>query len=205
MPRRPSGSYANISLALVDAYPSLRPQASSFTHNDGRTVNLLQADGTIPIVFGNVVYNIPASIWLLERYPLSPPSVFLNPTRDMPPRPRPYPSTKLRIFLLLLLLFSSSSYVLFLSPILLVHLRSGRRMTQLRCIAAMLLIRYWKRYMPILQRFASRGRWRLRALFATQAELRRRARAHPWEFAGCWRRRGPRAAAAAGANEYRCS
>ncbi|KAG0459214.1 hypothetical protein HPP92_022342 [Vanilla planifolia] len=80
MPRRPSGSYANISLALVDAYPSLRPQASSFTHNDGRTVNLLQADGTIPIVFGNVVYNIPASIWLLERYPfLLPPSFSILP------------------------------------------------------------------------------------------------------------------------------
>ncbi|KAG0459185.1 hypothetical protein HPP92_022313 [Vanilla planifolia] len=79
-------------LALVDAYPSLRPQASSFTHNDGRTVNLLQADGTIPIVFGNVVYNIPASIWLLERYPLSPPSVFLNPTRDMQRSPSLLPS-----------------------------------------------------------------------------------------------------------------
>ncbi|PKU76349.1 protein ELC-like [Dendrobium catenatum] len=70
-------------VSLIEAYPSLHPQTSSFTHNDGRTVNLLQADGTIPIVFGNVFYNIPLSIWLIERYPLSPPSVFLNPTPQM--------------------------------------------------------------------------------------------------------------------------
>ncbi|KAI0499332.1 hypothetical protein KFK09_020235 [Dendrobium nobile] len=70
-------------VSLVEAYQSRRPKASSFTHNDGRTVNLLQADGTIPIVYDGVVYNIPATIWLVERYPLIPPSVFLNPTRDM--------------------------------------------------------------------------------------------------------------------------
>lgn len=70
-------------VSLVETYPSLHPKSSSFTHNDGRTVNLLQADGTIPIVYAGVVYNIPASVWLLERYPLIPPSVFLNPTSDM--------------------------------------------------------------------------------------------------------------------------
>ncbi|KAK8947559.1 Protein ELC [Platanthera guangdongensis] len=70
-------------VSLVETYHSLHPKASSFTHNDGRTVNLLQADGTIPIVYSGVVYNIPASIWLLERYPIISPSVFLNPTTDM--------------------------------------------------------------------------------------------------------------------------
>ncbi|XP_020582522.1 protein ELC-like [Phalaenopsis equestris] len=74
-------------VSLIEAYPSLRPQTSSFTHNDGRTLNLLQADGTIPIVFANVVYNIPSSICLVDRYPFSPPSVLLNPTPDMVVKP----------------------------------------------------------------------------------------------------------------------
>ncbi|KAJ8774033.1 hypothetical protein K2173_009464 [Erythroxylum novogranatense] len=46
-------------LSLVSSYPSLDPKTASFTHNDGRCVNLLQADGTIPMTFQGVTYNIP--------------------------------------------------------------------------------------------------------------------------------------------------
>ncbi|XP_008799618.1 protein ELC-like [Phoenix dactylifera] len=74
-------------VALAESFPSVHPKASAFTHNDGRTVNLLQADGTIPIVYQGAVYNIPAVIWLLESYPRSPPAVFLSPTRDMVVKP----------------------------------------------------------------------------------------------------------------------
>ncbi|KAG1367860.1 hypothetical protein COCNU_14G003280 [Cocos nucifera] len=74
-------------VALAESFPSLHPKASAFTHNDGRTVNLLQAEGTIPIVYQGAVYNIPAVIWLLEPYPRSPPAVFLTPTRDMVVKP----------------------------------------------------------------------------------------------------------------------
>ncbi|CAA6655358.1 unnamed protein product [Spirodela intermedia] len=70
-------------VSLLEAFPSLPPKSSTFTHNDGRSSQLLQVDGTIPIVYGGVVYNIPAVIWLLESYPRSPPAVFLTPTRDM--------------------------------------------------------------------------------------------------------------------------
>ncbi|MQL93347.1 hypothetical protein Taro_025996 [Colocasia esculenta] len=70
-------------ISLVEAFPSLPPKSSQFTHNDGRTAHLLQAEGTIPIVYAGVVYNIPAVMWLLESYPRSAPSVFLTPTRDM--------------------------------------------------------------------------------------------------------------------------
>ncbi|XP_078427748.1 protein ELC-like [Wolffia australiana] len=70
-------------ISLLEAFPSLPPKSSVFTHNDGRSLQLLQVEGTIPILFGGVVYNIPAVIWLLESYPRSPPSVFLTPTRDM--------------------------------------------------------------------------------------------------------------------------
>lgn len=74
-------------VALAEAYPSLHPKSSAFTHNDGRTVNLLQAEGTIPILYNTSLYNIPASIWLLEPYPRLPPSVFLTPTSNMVVKP----------------------------------------------------------------------------------------------------------------------
>lgn len=70
-------------LSLIDIYPSLQPKTASFTHNDGRTVNLLQAVGTVPMVYLNITYNIPVIIWLMESYPRHPPLVFVNPTRDM--------------------------------------------------------------------------------------------------------------------------
>ncbi|VFQ85252.1 unnamed protein product [Cuscuta campestris] len=78
-------------LALIEAYPSLQPKTGIFTHNDGRTVYLLQADGTVPMLFQGVTYNIPVVIWLMESYPRHPPLVFVNPTRDMIiKRPHPF-------------------------------------------------------------------------------------------------------------------
>ncbi|GAV89060.1 UEV domain-containing protein/Vps23_core domain-containing protein [Cephalotus follicularis] len=70
-------------LSLTSAYPSLEPKTATFTHNDGRSVNLLQADGTVPMPFQRVTYNIPVIIWLMESYPRHPPIVYVNPTRDM--------------------------------------------------------------------------------------------------------------------------
>ncbi|XP_010498992.1 PREDICTED: protein ELC-like [Camelina sativa] len=70
-------------LNLISSYPSLEPKTASFMHNDGRSVNLLQADGTIPMPFHGVTYNIPVIIWLLESYPRHPPCVYVNPTADM--------------------------------------------------------------------------------------------------------------------------
>ncbi|KAG6416070.1 hypothetical protein SASPL_123493 [Salvia splendens] len=78
---------------LVEAYPSLQPKTAVFTHNDGRAVNLLQADGTVPMSFQGVTYNIPVLIWLMESYPRHSPLVFVNPTRDMIiKRPHPFVS-----------------------------------------------------------------------------------------------------------------
>ncbi|KAI3458667.1 hypothetical protein Pfo_015330 [Paulownia fortunei] len=80
-------------LHLTEAYPSLQPKTAVFTHNDGRTVNLLQADGTVPMSFQGVTYNIPVIIWLMESYPHHAPLVFVNPTRDMIiKRPHPFVS-----------------------------------------------------------------------------------------------------------------
>ncbi|XP_010492167.1 PREDICTED: protein ELC-like [Camelina sativa] len=70
-------------LNLVSTYTSLDPKTATFTHNDGRSVILLQTEGTVPMLFQGVSYNIPVVIWLLDSYPHYPPCVFVNPTRDM--------------------------------------------------------------------------------------------------------------------------
>ncbi|CAH9090287.1 unnamed protein product [Cuscuta europaea] len=101
-------------LALIEAYPSLQPKTGIFTHNDGRTVNLLQADGTVPMLFQGVTYNIPVIIWLMESYPRHPPLVFVNPTRDMIiKRPHPFvnPSGVVSIPFLQNWLYPSSNLV----------------------------------------------------------------------------------------------
>lgn len=66
----------------------IQVKTAVFTHNDGRTSNLLQADGTIPMYYQDVKYNIPITVWLLETYPRQPPLVFVTPTRDMIIKPR---------------------------------------------------------------------------------------------------------------------
>lgn len=74
-------------VALAEAYPSLRPRAATFSHDDGRSAHLLQAEGTLPIVYRGAAYNLPSAVWLLEPYPRRPPAVFLTPTRDMLVKP----------------------------------------------------------------------------------------------------------------------
>ncbi|KAL6188934.1 hypothetical protein ACLB2K_040325 [Fragaria x ananassa] len=78
-------------VALISSYPSLEPKTATFTHNDGRAVNLLQIDGTVPMPFQGVTYNIPVVIWLMDVYPRHAPCVYVNPTRDMIiKRPHPF-------------------------------------------------------------------------------------------------------------------
>lgn len=78
-------------LLVIQEFPGLQVKTAVFTHNDGRTSNLLQAAGTIPMYYQDVKYNIPITMWLLETYPRQPPLVFVTPTRDMIIKPRhPY-------------------------------------------------------------------------------------------------------------------
>ncbi|KAI8546044.1 hypothetical protein RHMOL_Rhmol07G0085200 [Rhododendron molle] len=70
-------------VTLSESYPSLAPKTALYTHADGRSSTLLQADGTVPILFHSATYNIPVVIWLLEPYPRRAPLVYVNPTRDM--------------------------------------------------------------------------------------------------------------------------
>lgn len=70
-------------VTLSEAIPSMQPRTATYTHNDGRTVNLLQTCGTVPMEYLGATYQIPIIIWLIETYPRHPPYVYVNPTRDM--------------------------------------------------------------------------------------------------------------------------
>uniref|UniRef100_A0A0C9S179 TSA: Wollemia nobilis Ref_Wollemi_Transcript_26238_1798 transcribed RNA sequence n=1 Tax=Wollemia nobilis TaxID=56998 RepID=A0A0C9S179_9CONI len=70
-------------VSVIQEFPSLQAKTAVFSHNDGRTVNLLQAEGTVPMYYQEVMYNIPVIIWLLESYPRQAPCVYVTPTRDM--------------------------------------------------------------------------------------------------------------------------
>lgn len=54
-----------------------------FTHNDGRNTHLLRADGTIPIFYQGVKYNIPLKMFLPEGFPSQPPICYVQPTPNM--------------------------------------------------------------------------------------------------------------------------
>ncbi|XP_042474674.1 protein ELC-like [Zingiber officinale] len=65
--------------ALSHAFPSLRLDAGSFTHNDGRAAFLLRAEGPLPLAAASsAVAGIHVTMWLLEDYPCAPPAVFLT-------------------------------------------------------------------------------------------------------------------------------
>ncbi|KAK9741218.1 hypothetical protein RND81_03G089700 [Saponaria officinalis] len=101
-------------LSLSETFPSLLIKTATFTHNYGGTSTLLQAGGTIPMLYQNVTYNLPIIIWLLEFYPRNPPLVFLNPTRDMIiKRPHPFvtPSASVNVPYLQNWVYPSSNLV----------------------------------------------------------------------------------------------
>lgn len=75
-------------LDAVQDFPSLTLKTQKYTHTDGRTVPLLMADGTLPMYYQGVKYNIPVSLWLPDRYPNVPPIMYVVPTPDMIIKPR---------------------------------------------------------------------------------------------------------------------
>ncbi|KNC87378.1 hypothetical protein SARC_00519 [Sphaeroforma arctica JP610] len=64
-------------------YPSLKPKTELYTTNDGRSRQLLNLSGTLPIDYRGSRYNIPVVVWLLDVHPEIPPVVFVVPTANM--------------------------------------------------------------------------------------------------------------------------
>ncbi|GFR44116.1 hypothetical protein Agub_g5278, partial [Astrephomene gubernaculifera] len=68
---------------LQKVFPTLATKLSEYHGNDGRQLNVLKVEGTIPIHYQGAKYNIPIVMWLLERYPFNPPQIFVVPTSNM--------------------------------------------------------------------------------------------------------------------------
>jgi hypothetical protein len=53
-----------------------------------RSAELLLAEGTVPMYYQGVKYNIPVAVWLPEQYPLAAPMAYVVPSPDMVIKPR---------------------------------------------------------------------------------------------------------------------
>ncbi|XP_010274294.1 PREDICTED: protein ELC-like [Nelumbo nucifera] len=69
-------------LALLQDFPTLSPSADTFVHNDGTSVYLLNARGSLRISRATLL--VPLIIWVPQDYPVAPPIIFLLPTSDHP-------------------------------------------------------------------------------------------------------------------------
>ncbi|XP_061677894.1 tumor susceptibility gene 101 protein isoform X2 [Syngnathoides biaculeatus] len=72
----------DIDIALIH-FKDLFPKVDKYIYNDGTTKVLMSLTGTIPILFEDMSYNIPISVWLEESYPQSAPICYVRPSRDM--------------------------------------------------------------------------------------------------------------------------
>mmetsp|Transcript_1610 Transcript_1610/g.5529 ORF Transcript_1610/g.5529 Transcript_1610/m.5529 type:complete len:105 (-) Transcript_1610:3664-3978(-) len=71
-------------LTLLSKLPSLQPKIQLYTHDTvGKQVKLLVLEGTVPMYYRRMRYNIPVRIWLTEGYPQYPPLVYVVPTQGM--------------------------------------------------------------------------------------------------------------------------
>lgn len=69
---------------LLQEFPSLTPSTDTFTHDDGTSVLLLNAKGSLYI--SHNAPPIPLTIWLHQCYPYAPPLVFISLTPTTPIR-----------------------------------------------------------------------------------------------------------------------
>ncbi|KAK9089255.1 hypothetical protein Scep_028337 [Stephania cephalantha] len=69
-------------LSLLRNFPSFTPSVDTFTHDDGETVNLLNASGCLRASVPTP--PIPLTIWIHESYPFMPPMVIISPTPNKP-------------------------------------------------------------------------------------------------------------------------
>ncbi|XP_031269950.1 protein ELC-like [Pistacia vera] len=63
-------------ISFLQDYPTFIPSNDSFTHNDGTTVNLLNATGYLHVSSSTPPIHL--TIWVHESYPFIPPMVFIS-------------------------------------------------------------------------------------------------------------------------------
>lgn len=70
-------------LNALKFYKNLSPRLEMFVFNDGTRKDLVCLNGTIPVSYKGVTYNIPICVWLLDTHPFHSPMCFVKPTADM--------------------------------------------------------------------------------------------------------------------------
>ncbi|GAX74461.1 hypothetical protein CEUSTIGMA_g1910.t1 [Chlamydomonas eustigma] len=69
---------------LHTLFPTLGLSVTPFVSSpDGRGTHLLKSEGTIPVHYQGIKYNIPILVWIPEHYPIQSPLAFVVPTESM--------------------------------------------------------------------------------------------------------------------------
>lgn len=69
--------------AVFNYFGSLDPRVMNFVHNNGTQEKMFLLEGTVPIFFKGVQYNIPVRVWVTNSYPVNPPMVMVTPVAGM--------------------------------------------------------------------------------------------------------------------------
>ncbi|CAG9795550.1 unnamed protein product [Diatraea saccharalis] len=84
---------------LIQVYKSLTYRLEIFVFNNGVRKDLLNMEGTIPVNYKGVYYNIPVCIWLMDTHPQNAPLCFVKPTSDMSIKVSKYVDSNGKVYL----------------------------------------------------------------------------------------------------------
>lgn len=70
-------------LGITNHYQGLHAQQETYTFNDGTPKDLVNLNGTIPVRYKGMVYNIPICMYLMDTHPKNAPICYVKPTPDM--------------------------------------------------------------------------------------------------------------------------
>ena len=82
---------AQLRVSVLDVLahtPSLVPSIAEYVSHAGDVSSLLCLNGTVPIFYHGVQYNIPMVIWIPEVFPDAPPICYVTPVQGMKVKPR---------------------------------------------------------------------------------------------------------------------
>lgn len=68
---------------LLKHFRALVPRLERYTFDTGLSKDLIYIEGTIPVNFRDVTYNIPIGIFVSDRHPFEAPICYVRPTKDM--------------------------------------------------------------------------------------------------------------------------
>ncbi|XP_033627442.1 tumor susceptibility gene 101 protein-like [Asterias rubens] len=86
-------------MQVFASFKDLRPRMDSYVFNDGQNKNLLCIDGTIPVYYKGISYNIPICIWVMDTHPYNPPLCFVKPTKEMMIKPSKFVDPNGKVYL----------------------------------------------------------------------------------------------------------